>query len=144
VLFCSGSDDAGTPQRISQAEAPQSQLKGKAVMMLMHQLFLHILHQAMLKANMATHMIDANPLVQILLTCCRCFLFALRDETTVLALNGLGKVLKANMATVLMLPGFDEKWDEICGIAARVLCCGRKSVAVAAAQLLTGFLQVGV
>jgi hypothetical protein len=61
----------------------------------------------------------------------------------VLALNGLGKVLKANMATVLTLPGFDEKWDEICGIAARVLCCGRKSVAVAAAQLLTGFLQVG-
>lgn len=67
-----------------------------------------------------------------------------RDETTVLALNGLGKVLKANMATVLTLPGFDDKWDEICGIAARVLCCGRRSVAVAAAQLLTGFLQVGV
>jgi hypothetical protein len=61
----------------------------------------------------------------------------------VLALNGLGKVLKANMATVLTLPGFDEKWEEICSIAARVLCCGRKSVAVAAAQLLTGFLQVG-
>jgi hypothetical protein len=60
----------------------------------------------------------------------------------VLALNGLGKVLKANMATVLTLPGFDEKWDEICSIAARVLCSGRKSVAVAAAQLLTGFLQV--
>jgi hypothetical protein len=73
----------------------------------------------------------------LLLHCSAC-----RDETTVLALNGLGKVLKANMATVLTLPGFDEKWDEICSIAARVLCCGRKSVAVAAAQLLTGFLQV--
>lgn len=60
-----------------------------------------------------------------------------------LALNGLGKVLKAHMATVLTLPGFDEKWDEVCAIAARVLCCGRKAVAVAAAQLLTGFLQVG-
>ncbi|WIA43332.1 hypothetical protein OEZ86_009826 [Tetradesmus obliquus] len=64
------------------------------------------------------------------------------DETTVLALNGLGKVLKAHMATVLTLPGFDEKWDEVCAIAARVLCCGRKAVAVAAAQLLTGFLQL--
>jgi hypothetical protein len=61
----------------------------------------------------------------------------------VLALNGLGKVLKANMSTVLTLPGFDEKWNETCSIAARVVCCGRKSVAVAAAQLLTGFLQVG-
>eukprot|EP00775_Hariotina_reticulata_P011566 gene11566-11710_t len=63
------------------------------------------------------------------------------DETTVLALNGLGKVLKANMATVLGMPGFDEKWDEICGITAKMLGCGRRSVAVAAAQLLTGYLQ---
>jgi hypothetical protein len=60
----------------------------------------------------------------------------------VLALNGLGKVLKANMATVLGMPGFDEKWDEICGITAKMLGCGRRSVAVAAAQLLTSYLQV--
>lgn len=69
-------------------------------------------------------------------------LHACRDETTVLAFNGLGKVLKANMATVLGIQGFDEKWNEICSIATKALCCGRKSVAVAAAQLLTGFLQV--
>eukprot|EP00878_Enallax_costatus_P029718 GHUV01032261.1.p1 GENE.GHUV01032261.1~~GHUV01032261.1.p1 ORF type:complete len:129 (+),score=17.55 GHUV01032261.1:435-821(+) len=65
-----------------------------------------------------------------------------RDETTVLSLNGLGKVLKANMTTILAMPGFDERWDEICSISARMLSSGRKSVAVAAAQLLTGFLQV--
>eukprot|EP00878_Enallax_costatus_P026153 GHUV01028037.1.p1 GENE.GHUV01028037.1~~GHUV01028037.1.p1 ORF type:complete len:438 (+),score=131.56 GHUV01028037.1:185-1315(+) len=64
------------------------------------------------------------------------------DETTVLSLNGLGKVLKANMTTILAMPGFDERWDEICSISARMLSSGRKSVAVAAAQLLTGFLQV--
>lgn len=60
-----------------------------------------------------------------------------------LALNGLGKVLKANMSIMTAMPGFDEKWDEICSISAKMLSSGRKSVAVAAAQLLTGFLQVG-
>lgn len=65
-----------------------------------------------------------------------------RDETTVLAFNGLGKVLRAHMAAVLAISGFNEKWDEISRIAAQALMSGRKSVAVAAAQLLTGFLQV--
>lgn len=67
-----------------------------------------------------------------------------RDETTVLALNGLGKVLKANMGTVVAMQGFDDKWDEMCSISAKMLSSGRKSVAIAAAQLLTGFLQVYV
>jgi hypothetical protein len=65
-----------------------------------------------------------------------------RDETTVLAFNGLAKVLKANLATAMALPGFNDKWDDVCRIAARSLGCGRRSVAVAAAQLLTGILQV--
>lgn len=69
-------------------------------------------------------------------------LFACRDETTVLAFNGLGKVMRANMATVLALPGINEKWDEVSKIASKAMISGRKSVAVAAAQLLTGFLQV--
>lgn len=65
-----------------------------------------------------------------------------RDETTVLAFNGLGKVMRAHMTTVLALPGINDKWDETCKIASQALMSGRKSVAVAAAQLLTGFLQV--
>lgn len=65
-----------------------------------------------------------------------------RDETTVLAFNGLGKVLRAHMPTVLALPGINDKWDEVCRIASQALMSGRKSVAVSAAQLLTGFLQV--
>ena len=69
-------------------------------------------------------------------------LYACRDETTVLAFNGLGKVMRANMATVLALPGINEKWDEVSKIASKAMISGRKSVAVAAAQLLTGFLQV--
>lgn len=58
-----------------------------------------------------------------------------------LAFNGLGKVLRAHMATVLALPGFNDKWDETSKTASMALISGRKSVAVAAAQLLTGFLQ---
>lgn len=46
------------------------------------------------------------------------------------------------MVTVLAMPGFDGKWDDICDITAKMLSSGRKSVAIAAAQLLTGFLQV--
>jgi hypothetical protein len=65
-----------------------------------------------------------------------------RDETTVLAFNGLAKVLRAHMATAAALPGFDDKWDEVCRIVAHALGCGRRSVAVAAAQLLTSVLQV--
>lgn len=64
-----------------------------------------------------------------------------RDETTVLAFNGLGKVLRAHISTALALPGFNDKWDETSKIASMALISGRKSVAVAAAQLLTGFLQ---
>lgn len=58
-----------------------------------------------------------------------------------LAFNGLGKVLRAHMATVLALPGFNDKWDETSKTASMALISGRKSVAVAAAQLLSGFLQ---
>lgn len=65
-----------------------------------------------------------------------------RDETTVVAFNGLGKVMRAHMPTVLALPGINEKWDEVCKIASQALMSGRKSVAVSAAQLVTGFLQV--
>jgi hypothetical protein len=60
----------------------------------------------------------------------------------VLAFNGLGKVMRAHMTTVLAIPGINDKWDETCKIASQALMSGRKSVAVAAAQLLTGFLQV--
>lgn len=65
-----------------------------------------------------------------------------RDETTVLAFNGLGKVMRAHMSTVLALPRMDEFWNAICAMASNSLMSGRKSVGVAAAQLLTGFLQV--
>jgi hypothetical protein len=65
-----------------------------------------------------------------------------RDETTVLAFNGLCKVLRAHMTTVLAIPGINDKWDETCKIASQALMSGRKSVAIAAAQLLTGVLQV--
>lgn len=71
-----------------------------------------------------------------------CLCILCRDETTVLALNGLGKVLRANMSTILALPGFNDKWDAICKIASQALMSGRKAVGIAAAQLLTGFLQV--
>jgi hypothetical protein len=71
-----------------------------------------------------------------------CTISSCRDETTVLAFNGLGKVMRAHMPTVLALPGINDKWDEVCRIASQALMSGRKSVAVSAAQLLTGFLQV--
>lgn len=61
-----------------------------------------------------------------------------------LAFNGLGKVLRAHTATVLAIPGIHDKWDDVARIASQALMSGRKSVAVAAAQLLTGFLQVWV
>lgn len=65
-----------------------------------------------------------------------------RDETTVLAFTGLSKVLRAHLPTVYTMEGFEEKWDELMTIAGKVLAAGRRSVAVAAAQLLTSVLQV--
>lgn len=67
-----------------------------------------------------------------------------RDETTVLALTGLAKVLRAHLPAIAGLDGFDDKWDELAGIAGKVLAAGRKNVAVAAAQFLTGVLQARV
>jgi hypothetical protein len=60
----------------------------------------------------------------------------------VLALNGLGKVLRSNLASILAMAGFAEKWDELMTICTKALTSGRKAVAVAAAQLVTGVLQV--
>lgn len=69
-------------------------------------------------------------------------LTALRDETTVLALNGIAKVLRSHMGSMLVMEGFDDKWNGLMDICAKVLAHGRKNVAVAAAQLLTGVLLV--
>lgn len=65
-----------------------------------------------------------------------------RDETTVLALNGLTKVLRAHMASMLATDGWEGKWDDLMGTVAAVLSGGRRAPAVAAAQMLTGVLQV--
>jgi hypothetical protein len=62
----------------------------------------------------------------------------------VLALTGIGKLLRAHLPTVYAMEGFEDKWDELMGITGRVLATGRKNVAVAAAQLLTSVLQVRV
>lgn len=74
--------------------------------------------------------------------CTSCTAAPRRDETTVLALNGLGKVLRSNLASILAMAGFAEKWDELMTICTKALTSGRKAVAVAAAQLVTGVLQV--
>lgn len=64
-----------------------------------------------------------------------------RDETTVLTFAGLGKLLRAHLPAFAALDGFDAKFDELATTAAKVLAAGRRGVAVAAAQLLTGVLQ---
>jgi len=62
----------------------------------------------------------------------------------VLAFTGISKLFRAHLHAVYTMDGFEEKWDELMGIGGKVLATGRKSVAVAAAQLLTGILQVRV
>jgi hypothetical protein len=59
-----------------------------------------------------------------------------------LAFTGISKVLRAHLPTVYAMDGFEAQWDELMSIAGRVLASGRRSVAVAAAQLLTSVLQV--
>lgn len=56
----------------------------------------------------------------------------------------MGKVLRANLGSLVPLQGFQDKWGELCTTASRALSCGRRSVAIAAAQLLTGVLQVAL
>ena len=67
-----------------------------------------------------------------------------RDETTVLALNGMSKVLRVHLTGMMQMQGFADKWDELMSICSKVLTSGRKTVGVAAAQLVTGVLQVSM
>lgn len=66
------------------------------------------------------------------------------DETLVLALSGMGRLLRAHLRVLLaVLPRFDEGWEELMLVVESSMAGGRHETAVAAVSLLTAVLQVG-
>jgi len=63
------------------------------------------------------------------------------DETLVLALNGLCKVLRAFLSAIARLEGFAKAWGEVMEVVGMVLYTARKGTAAAAAAMLTTLLQ---
>lgn len=65
------------------------------------------------------------------------------DETLVLALAGMGRLLRAHLRTLLaVLPRFQNGWQELMLVVESSMAGGRHETAVAAITLLTTVLQV--
>ena len=64
------------------------------------------------------------------------------DETLVLALQGMGRLLRAHLPLVAALDGFPAGWQELMLVVESSLAGGRKDTAIAAIGLLTAVLQV--
>lgn len=65
------------------------------------------------------------------------------DETLVLALSGMGRLLRAHLrALQAALPAFDEGWEELMVVVESSMAGGRHETATAAVTLLTAVLTV--
>jgi hypothetical protein len=65
------------------------------------------------------------------------------DETLVLALAGMSRLLRAHLRTLLaVLPRFQDGWQELMLVVESSMAGGRHETAVAAVALLTNVLQV--
>ena len=64
------------------------------------------------------------------------------DETLVLSLQGMGRLLRAHMPLLAPLDGFPGAWQELMLVVESSIAGGRKDTAIAAIGLLTAVLQV--
>lgn len=64
------------------------------------------------------------------------------DETLVLSLNGMGRLLRTYLAVLTTLEGFDVRWDAFLAFFEKSVIEGNREVAVAAIGSLTAILQV--
>lgn len=72
-----------------------------------------------------------------------CAWLAQWDETLVLALAGMGRLLRAHLRTLrAVLPRFQDGWQELMLVVESSMAGGRHETAVAAVSLLTTVLQV--
>jgi len=65
------------------------------------------------------------------------------DETLVLALQGMGRLLRAHLPVLVKLEGFPAGWQELMLVCESSMAGGRKDTAIAAIGCLTAVLQVG-
>lgn len=67
------------------------------------------------------------------------------DETLVLALAGMSRLLRAHLRTLLaVVPRFGDGWEELMLVVESCMAGGRHETAVAAVALLSNVLQVAV
>jgi hypothetical protein len=64
------------------------------------------------------------------------------DETLVLSLNGMGRLLRSYLPVLSSLEGFDLRWDSFLAFFESSVVDGNREVAVAAIGSLTAILQV--
>lgn len=64
------------------------------------------------------------------------------DETLVMAINGLVKVLQRHLPVCVDQPGFEAGWTELMDVLGRVLELGRRTATIAATALIAGVLQM--
>lgn len=63
------------------------------------------------------------------------------DETLVLSLNGMGRLLRSYLPVLSSLEGFDVRWDSFLAFFESSVVDGNREVAVAAIGSLTAILQ---
>ncbi len=63
------------------------------------------------------------------------------DETLVLALQGMGRLLRAHLPTVAAMEGFPAGWEELMLVVESSMAGGRRDTAMAAIALLSAVLQ---
>ena len=63
------------------------------------------------------------------------------DETLVLALQGMGRLLRAHLPIVAAMEGFPAGWQELMLVVESSMAGGRRDTAVAAIALLSAVLQ---
>lgn len=63
------------------------------------------------------------------------------DETLSLLMGGLGRLLRAHMAALVAVDGFDSKWRSFLQLLASSLRTGRKELGTSAVQSLLSVLQ---
>lgn len=62
------------------------------------------------------------------------------DETVVVCLAGMSRLLRSHMQTISQMPGFEDGWSELMVVVESSLAGGRKEVALSAINLLSGLL----
>ena len=63
------------------------------------------------------------------------------DETLVLALQGMGRLLRAHLPIVAAMEGFPAGWEELMLVVESSMAGGRRDTAMAAIALLSAVLQ---